>query len=58
MGRSIGVEVGGSVIGCRSSGSILLQKKHETKIRMHTTVLERWGGGHLDPLHDFPNGCK
>ena len=49
MGRSIGVEVGGSVIGCRSSGRILLQKKHETKIRMHIRVLEGWGGGSFGP---------
>ena len=59
MGRSIGVEVGGSVTGCRSSGRILLQKaRNKDKNAYHSVGRMGGGGGHLDPLHDFPNGWK
>ena len=44
MGRSIGVEVGGLVIGCGSSGRILLQKtRNKDKNAYHS--VERMGGG-------------
>ena len=45
MGRSIGVEVGGSVTGCRSSGRILLQKARNKDKNAYHSVGRMGGGG-------------